>query len=244
MFRRSLKFAVVTMLVASAASAQDFSSYGDMGMSMGSATLDTVINDVTLNPNLPDRVRRGERRGEMRAPLRVEGAAVRLGYTPTRAVKERALAGYVARIARKDPAASRTVAQEFARHDAGSIYRGIAGSFGMRDNDIADILTSYTVLGYLVATGAPDPSPGSVVAARNQIAAGLAQNPKFADPRLRADLGEELKLLFVTVHAGWQAARREGNLKQYGDGIAAQWRRQSGKDLRALRLTSQGFSPR
>lgn len=59
----------------------------------------------------------------------------------------------------------------------------------------------------------------------------------------RAALAEELKLLFVTLHAGWQGARRGGVLQQYADGTAQLFKTQ-GTDLRGLRLTEAGFVAR
>lgn len=92
--------------------------------------------------------------------------------------------------------------------------------------------------------GAPDPSPTSVRAARGQIAGGLARSPTFASVATRRELGEELKISFITIHAGWQAARQEGNLKADSDGVAAMFAKQSGDNLRKLKLTDAGFGPR
>lgn len=93
-------------------------------------------------------------------------------------------------------------------------------------------------------TGAPDPRPSSVRAARGQIAGNLARSPTFASVATRRELGEELKISFVAIHAGWQAARQEGKLKAYSDGVAAMFAKQSGDDLRKLKLTDGGFGPR
>ena len=76
-----------------------------------------------------------------------------------------------------------------------------------------------------------------------QMLVKLAENPRVAAPATRAALGEELKLLFVTLHAGWQSARREGSLDEYSRGVAALWRAQ-GDDLRGIRLTGAGFVAR
>ncbi|MBC7945841.1 MAG: hypothetical protein H7X91_11400, partial [Burkholderiales bacterium] len=76
---------------------------------------------------------------------------------------------------------------------------------------------------------------------RAQVARSLAANATFANPHTRAELAEEMKLLFVTLHAGWQSARREGNLKPYADGVARMFQQFTGNDLRAMRLTERGF---
>ena len=115
--------------------------------------------------------------------------------------------------------------------------------FGLSADDAADALAGYTVLGWIIATGAPDPSAGAVRAARRQIAGRLGATPELRGPERRQQLGEELKISFVTLHAGWQAAHKEGNLRQYADGVAALFAR-SGVDLRSLVLTPDGFTAR
>jgi hypothetical protein len=114
---------------------------------------------------------------------------------------------------------------------------------GLRDNDAADAVTAYTLLGWQIAKqDASEISNAKVQAVRRQIAPALAANPRLAAPAARGALGEEMKLLFVTLHAGWQSAVKEGNTARYSDGVARMWRQQSGRDLRALSLTDAGFS--
>lgn len=169
---------------------------------------------------------------------------VEMRYAATASARRQALGDYVSRIASQNPAAAKAVSEQFSAHDMSKIYRGLTMPFGLRDDDVADLLTAYTVLGWLIATGAPDPSPADVRVARGQIAAGLAADRANTDLAMRAGLGEELKLLFLTLHAGWQSARREGNLRSYSDNVAAMLKEQTGRDLRGVRLTSRGFSGR
>ncbi|TRW17356.1 hypothetical protein [Glacieibacterium frigidum] len=169
------------------------------------------------------------------------GQAVRLTYTPTAALQQQAQSEMLTRLRAKNPEAARTLAVQFQRVNFGKVYRGVVAPFGLRDNDTADILTAYTALGYLIGSGDADPSPAAVRALRNQIAPRLAADTRLSSPTGRAKLGEELKLLFVTLHAGWQSARREGNLAQYSDGVARMFAQQGGDDLRRVRLTDAGF---
>lgn len=57
-------------------------------------------------------------------------------------------------------------------------------------------------------------------------------------------MGEEIVISFITLHAGWQSARREGKLQAYSDGVAAMFEKQTGNDLRALVLTNRGLEKR
>ena len=72
--------------------------------------------------------------------------------------------------------------------------------------------------------------------------AALASDPRFSSPVARAKLGEEFKILFVTLHSGLQSAQREGKMQAYSNSIAQMIRAQSGRDPRARTLTDRGFS--
>ena len=164
-------------------------------------------------------------------------------YTSTPALRKQALAEFVGRASKTQPAAA-SVGEQLTRHDYNAIWRGIAGRYGLSANDAADTLTAYTVLGWLIANGADDTNPTAVRAARAQIAAQSAANPQFRSPAERANLGEEFKILLVILHSGWQAAMREGTLATYRKEVADMFAQQSGADLRALDLTSAGFVSR
>ena len=104
-------------------------------------------------------------------------------------------------------------------------------------------LTAYTVLGWMIANGQKTQPPTSgILAVREAVAAGLAKNDKMTAPGVAASLGEELKLLFVTIHAGWQSAEKEGKTEQYANGIAAMFQKQSGQDLRGFTINEKGFA--
>lgn len=177
------------------------------------------------------------------APPSRDASSIRLTYQQSPALRREAQAALLQRLESNNPPAARALGEQLRRNDYSKIYRGLTSPFGLRDDDAADVLAAYTALGYLIATGAPDPSPESVRSLRNQIAPKLAANTQLNAPATRAALAEELKLLFVTLHAGWQGARKEGNLQQYADGTAQLFKVQ-GTDLRALRLTSAGFAAR
>jgi hypothetical protein len=170
-------------------------------------------------------------------------ADVRLTYTPTAALRRKAVDGYISRMRREYPEAAQVMAAQLAQHDYSRIYSTLMRGAGLRDNDAADAVVAYTLLGWQIAKQDPaEISTAKVQAVRRQIAPALAANPRLSGPAARADLGEEMKLLFVTLHAGWQSAQKEGNTRQYSDGVARMFQAQSGRDLRALNLTTAGFS--
>lgn len=175
------------------------------------------------------------------APVRSGAATGSFQYQPSAALSQQVAKALLARTARQDPAAAKAIADEMARKDFGKVYADFVRPFGIKPDDAVDALTAYTLLGWMIATGGTDPTPRQVAAVRAQIAQRAAHNPSFTDPGARARLGEELKLLFVVLKAGWQSAGPEGNLRPYSDGVATLFLRNS-IDLRALRLSDQGFT--
>lgn len=173
-------------------------------------------------------------------PVRTDAAPVSFTYQSTAALRRTAANDYVARVAKSDSGTAQAIAAEFAKHDFARIYAGLVAPIGYRPNDAADVLAAYTLLGWLIANGVPDATPRQAAAVRSQIAQRVGGDPNFTNSSARARFGEDMKLLVVTLHAGWQSARREGNIKQYGDGVAALFQRND-IDLRALRLTDAGF---
>lgn len=174
------------------------------------------------------------------APRSAQAQSLRFGYQSTPALRKQAVAEFVARARKTQPEAV-SLGQQLARHDYDRIWRGIAGRYGLSPNDTADALTAYTVLGWLIANGASDTNATAVRAARAQIAERSAANPQFTSATGRAKLGEEFKILFVVLHSGWQSAQREGTAGAYRNGVARMFQQQSGTDLQAMRLTSNGF---
>lgn len=171
-----------------------------------------------------------------RAPNRAS-----LAYESTPALRGEALQAFAARA--PDAAAAEAVRAAFAKHDYDKAYRGLIAPFGLAADDVADAMTAYLVLGWLIVNRADDPHPGSVQAARDQIAETLADDPRYADAKGRGPAGEEFKLLFVATHAGWNSARKDGTLAAYEDGIARNLA-MSGFDMKTLDLTGAGFTAR
>ncbi|ONG56003.1 hypothetical protein BKE38_07240 [Pseudoroseomonas deserti] len=165
-------------------------------------------------------------------------------YPPDPAAARRAQEDFLARLRQNDANAAQALAPIFAQHDIGQIYQGITASYGIRPHDVADALTAYLVLAWMIATNTPEPDPRSLPMVRRQVATSLARDARMADPATRAALGEEFKILFVVLHGGWQAAAREGNAARYAEGAVAMFRQQAGLDPRSLVLDAQGFHRR
>ncbi|QJU59890.1 hypothetical protein HL653_20995 [Sphingomonas sp. AP4-R1] len=228
-----------------AAAAQDISSTNTVGgdfamLGLQNEVLNRSLGTGGAGARRPAPGRAVPQGNVFAAPARPGMATVSFRYQQSPALWQETSREFLDRAAKKDPALAKSIADEMARKDFGKIYADFVRPFGIRPDDAVDALTAYTVLGWMIATGAADPSPRQIAGVRAQIAQRASTNPTFADPRSRAKLGEEMKLLFLILKGGWESARREGNLQQFSDGVAAQFR-QSDVDFRRLRMSDRGF---
>lgn len=163
-------------------------------------------------------------------------------YAITPALKRQALAEFIGRIRQKNPGVASTVQRAFGQHDYARIFDSLVRGDGLAGNDLANSMAAYTILGWGIANGnLREPSRASVRAVRAQVAAALAGDPNLTAPGRRAKLGEEFKILLVTLHSGLQSVQREGRLREFSGDVAQMLRAQSGRDPRSVRLTDDGI---
>lgn len=106
---------------------------------------------------------------------------VQLTYASTPALRRQAVDGYMQRMRRDYPEAARVMSAQLARNDYSVIYRRMMRGSGLRDNDAADAVTAYTLIGWQIAKqDASEISNARVQAVRRQIAPALAANPRIA----------------------------------------------------------------
>lgn len=216
--------------------AQTMPDFSLVGSSVAGITIPVVLNPCPAACVAATRVQA--------SPALAPGGAG-TAYPPTPALARQTQTAFLDRLGRADPAAARALSAQLERHDYQAVWRELAKGTGMRDGDAADAQAAHMVLCWMIATNAmTDPDPAVFAAVRGQLAPRLAAEPRLAAPGAMAALGEEMKLLSVITHAGWQSARMEGRLAAYADGVAAEFRRTSGQDLRALVLTPSGFVAR
>lgn len=140
---------------------------------------------------------------------------------------------------------SQPVINKLINYDFNTAFRTLTKGFNLQYNDVADIVTAYQVQSWLIANSATaDPSPKAVYAVRNQVRKSLSANAQITgNGKTRAQLGEELKILFALGNAGWQGARQQGKLKVYSDAVAQNYQQQYHQDLRSLKLDDNGMHP-
>lgn len=161
-------------------------------------------------------------------------------YEVTDALANEATRAYIARLQRVDRQVASQVKREFGLHDYRSVYNGIIEGTGLRADSVSDAITAYFMLTWLIANEVDnEPSSEQISGLRRQFAAHVKSAPSLlAQP---AKLGEELKLLVVTIHAGLQSASREGTKTNYASRISAMISQQYDIDMRSLRLGEEGF---
>jgi hypothetical protein len=165
-------------------------------------------------------------------------------YAATPALRRQIVTGFVDRVRRGNPQAAAAAAQAFAGHDYAAVYDGIVRENGLAGDDATRAMTAYLVFGWLVANGIErEPDAAAIAGVRAQVASGLARDRRMAAPATRAQLGEEFKILYVLLHAGYRGAVREGSLPRYREGVARLMQRTSGLDMRTVRL-GNGFEPK
>lgn len=164
-------------------------------------------------------------------------------YQPSSALARQAVAAYVQRVRRTNPQLADQVAREFGKRDYQAMYRQLVGDAGFRSDSVSDAMAAYMALTWVIANGfTHEPTRAEALGLRRQFAARIAGNQAVLVNRAR--LGEELKLLIVTVYSGFKSAQTEGNQRQYADGVTAMIRKQYGVDLRSVRLSPMGFADR
>ncbi|MGG6268729.1 hypothetical protein ACQ4M3_20900 [Leptolyngbya sp. AN03gr2] len=173
--------------------------------------------------------------------------SISFAYSPTPALKQKVVQGYVDRLNKTNPAASQAVSEAFqtGKYNYGQIYWNLIKDSGLRENDAADALSAYMILGYMVVNNVQDGNRVTVPMARgvrSQLAPLLSANSRLTAPGVPAQLGEEMKLQTVIIHASWQSAAKENTLSNYQQGIAAMFKDQYGLDLSQMKLTDRGFA--
>ena len=246
-------------LAGTSALAQDFFMGGTSPMDLAPMTrsvTDAAINKHSLNAIRSRNAARGLPAGGAPATPRgglltqtatmgpARGERIALPYRATRADQDKAKTAFLGRLKAKDPKTAAIAAPQLMNNDIDAVYARLAADGGLSPNDVADVMTSYLVLAWMIANNDTSATPAAARAAREKVAVLLAQSGALHNPATRTQVAEELKILFCVIQSGWQSARKEGNVAQYSDGINRMLRAQNGEDLRRLALTPAGFRTR
>jgi hypothetical protein len=169
-----------------------------------------------------------------------------LAYSPTPALKQKVVQSYVSRMNNTTSATSQAIAADFAsgKNDYSKIYQSLVKGKGLRENDVADVMSGYMILAYTIVNDVDGNAITAPMArgVRSQIAPMLSSNSGLTVPGVAAQMGEDMKLKMAVLQSSRQAAIEQNSLPNYREAIAILFKNQYGMDMTQLRLTDRGFA--
>jgi hypothetical protein len=229
------------LAIAPKTQAQDYNIYG---IDYVSPAVTRVQNETKIRSIID---RNGGSTTPAKTPKATRSSSGRsnLAYSTTPALKQKVVQGYISNLETTNPAASQAIAAAFGsgKSDYGQVYRGLFKGKGLRENDVADVMSAYLILGYSIVNNVDTNAVTipMVRGVRSQIAPLLASNPGLSTPGLPAQLGEQMKLQLAIAQRGRQEAIEQNSLPSYQQIVATLFKNQYGMDLTQLRLTDRGF---
>lgn len=126
-------------------------------------------------------------------------------------------------------------------------WASIVRSDGLRAGDLADSITAYWILNWIIANQG-DNNRAQTLSVKNQVRNIIANSPTGASLRDadKQEISEAMMLNFLVQHAAYTDAMKRGDTalaRRLGDAAVARFRNEMGVNLRQLRLTDQGFVP-
>jgi hypothetical protein len=183
-----------------------------------------------------------------RAPALANGddAVARFAFTPSPAIRQRSIATFVSTLKSSNPSVGALMEASFSMMDFFAEGDKAIAKYGMTTSNLADAMT------VLIDTmrdgangGVTDPTRAQAQAVRRQMALILLTNPGMADwtDSQKQELSDSMVLNAAFLSFAFDAAKQAGpaSLKTYSDGIATTAKTSMGIDLRALKMTDQGY---
>lgn len=238
MILNRFKYCIVTAVFTGAvslASAQDFSPLSEFATTIGTTTAQShAWGDVMRNV-----YGKGSKGSAVKhKPTSVSIAKSQLNYQPTTQLSKAALAAYVASLRKNSPVDADKAAQVLARVNINQLYSAAVAPYGLANGNLADSFTAYAVLGWMIVNRQTTVSRQNVMGTRDKFAMQLAGHALSDNI---ASSSEMLKLMFVTLDAGWQTSRKNGTEAAYRNSVANQFA-STGLDFKMLKLTPSGFA--
>ncbi len=206
----------------------------------------SFTNTLIGNKMVEDAVRRnnGVGRGSSTAGTRRRPAATAasFAYSVTPAQRTAARDAYIADVAKRNTTLGATMRTQFTKHDYNTIYASLLSGTGLQNNNLADALAAYTVLGWMIANGqATDPPLSHIAGVRTQWVSALAGTAFTSNAASKMQTAEELKLKMVLMQAGWQDAKKTGATAAYANTVNELFKSQMKLNLRGMALSATGL---
>jgi hypothetical protein len=185
---------------------------------------------------------------EIREHVRpVAASAALLRFTPNLAVRQRNLAGFVAKTRAQSPESADQMARLFASTDIfAAMAQGLAPK-GLRIDNVADAYTVYWITAWEASRGivGADNSRAQAQGVKAQVSRALLSAPEFtkATTAQKQELAEALLIQTALISASAEAAASDGaQLTVIGNAVR-EGAKAMGLDLDAMELGPNGFGP-
>ncbi|MBC8140965.1 MAG: hypothetical protein H7Y38_05935 [Armatimonadetes bacterium] len=235
----------VTMVLfcASAVRAQDFSSVGDAGISMGDATISQIETGLVT-----EGIRR--KSGGAKPGKKATGKSASTTYRRSPQITQRVEAQFVQYATRLSPVAGKSVAADLKRFDPAPVWNKNVAGYGLRSGDIADAIAGYYILNFVIANKhTVNPTRGQVRAFRDRLKTALQKNPTvgtFTNAQ-KQELAEALMLNFLYQQKSFSDAVSKNDtaaLTKLATAATRRFQAELKLDPTTLTLTEAGLKPR
>lgn len=147
---------------------------------------------------------------------------------------------------RGNPEASRELRTYFATHDFRQDWAKNEASDGLRPDNVADALTAYWVMNWMIANKVNGTTRAQVQAVKRQIAPAILRQKSFTSLNNvgRQQLAEIWQLNYVFQSVGMFSAMKKGDqamVQKASDAAEARFQNEAKVDLRAIKITDHGF---
>lgn len=237
--------------VCTVASAQDyigtFSSANTAGINIaGTIAVNAAIEKQAQNAS---KKRAGRSTATASAATAGSGSALaasRLTFTPKASVSRRVKDEFRIAVQRANPDKAAHIAQVLEQHDVMADFDRDMAPYGLNSTNIADAMTAYWITMWIIATDSPAPKQREIDGIRNQVTANMLDNQMVRDATdtERQEMTEGLIYETMVALGMLNNAHDTGNQKEIrvmSDNAQRNMLKQ-GVDMRALRLTRNGFT--
>lgn len=207
------------------------------------AAQQAVIDDINKKGGAGSKGGRGSRPGKVRGSRPVSGGSTR--YRPNLSVRRRTVATWMAKTRAANPQIAANLKRDLRGRDPIVAISSNIGRYGLRTDDLADVVAVYLVSSWQGMRGeVNDPPLAPMRAARAQIHRVLSSNRRFASASnaTKQQLAESLLLQMVVDDQSVRLAK--GNPAQMAraqSSIRQNVIRVLKIDLAKMKLTNQGL---
>lgn len=149
---------------------------------------------------------------------------------------------------RGNPTADKELRAYFATHDFRQDWAKNETSDGLKPDNVADALTAYWVMNWMIANKVNGTTRAQVQAVKRQVAPAILRQRAFTSLNNvgRQHLAELWQLNYLFQSIGMYGALKKGDTamaQKMSDAAETRFRNEAHVDLRRLKITDRGFVP-